>query len=119
MRNLTQNSTYNLMVFLTSQTDHVSGISGETLTVELSKNGAPFISISPSIADRSYGWYRISLTSSHTDTSGDFVLHITSANSDPTDIIYTVGGVPTTDDIATRMNTDPKTLTVPKFIGLK
>ena len=71
---LKQSTARNLMVFLTDSTDHVTGLAGATLTITLSKNGAAFASISPTVTERGNGWYNIALTSSHTDTLGDLVL---------------------------------------------
>ena len=81
-----QSTTRNLMVFLTDSTDHVTGLTGATLTISLSKNGAAFASISPTVTERGNGWYNVALTTSHTDTLGDLVLHITAASADPIDL---------------------------------
>ena len=83
---LKQSTARNLMLFLTASSDHVTGLTGATLTITLSKDGAAFASISPTVTERSDGWYRLALTSSHTDTLGDFVLHITAASADPIDL---------------------------------
>lgn len=83
---LKQSTARNLMVFLTDSTDHVSGLAGATLTITLSKNGAAFASISPTVTDRGNGWYNIALTSSHADTLGDLVLRATAAGADPIDL---------------------------------
>jgi hypothetical protein len=81
-----QSTARNLMVFLTDSTDHVSGKTGATLSVSLSKNGAAFSSISPTVTERGNGWYNIALTSSHTDTLGDLVLRATASGADPIDL---------------------------------
>ena len=81
-----QSTTRNLMVFLTDSTDHVTGKTGATLTISLSKNGAAFASISPTVTERGNGWYNVALTTSHTDTLGDFVLRATAASADPIDL---------------------------------
>jgi hypothetical protein len=83
---LKQSTTRNLMVFLADSTDHVTGKTGATLTISLSKNGAAFASIAPTVTERGDGWYNIALTTSHTDTVGDFVLHITASGADPIDL---------------------------------
>jgi len=83
---LKQSTARNLMVFLTDSTDHVTGKTGATLSVSLSKNGAAFSSISPTVTERGDGWYNIALTSSHTDTLGDLVLRATAAGADPIDL---------------------------------
>lgn len=106
MRILKQNTAANVMVLMTAASDHVTGLAGLTLTITLSKDGAAFASISPTVTDRGNGWYNIALTTSHTDTLGDCVLHITGAAADPTDVISqvhgkTLGDIPSLADIAT------------------
>lgn len=83
---LKQSTARNLMVFLTDSTDHLTGLTGATLTVTLSKNGAAFGSITPTVTERGTGWYNLAMTSAHTDTLGDLVLHITAASADPIDL---------------------------------
>jgi hypothetical protein len=83
---LAQSTARNLMVFLTSAADHVTGLTGATLTLTLSKNGAAFASISPTVTERGNGWYSIALTAANTDTLGDFVLRATAAGADPIDL---------------------------------
>lgn len=76
-----------LMVFMTQSADHVTGATGLAagLTITLSKNGGAFAAITPAVTERGTGWYALSLTTTHTNTAGDFVLHITAAATDPTD----------------------------------
>jgi hypothetical protein len=74
------------MVFMTDSSDHVAGKTGATLTISLSKNGGAFASITPTVTERGDGWYSLALTATHTNTIGDFVLHITASGADPTDL---------------------------------
>lgn len=90
MKDLKQSTAYDYMVFMTDSTDHVTGKTGLTLTITASKAGAAFASISPSVTERGNGWYSLALTTSHTDTLGDFALHITSSGADPTDCLAQV-----------------------------
>lgn len=90
MRLLTQSTARDVMVFLTDSADHVSGKTGETLTITESKNGGAFGSTSPTVTERGDGWYSIALTSTNTNTVGDYVLHITAAGADPIDIMFNV-----------------------------
>ena len=83
---LKQSTARNLMVFLTDSTDHVTGKTGATLTITLSKNGAAFSSITPTVTERGDGWYNLALTTAHTDTLGDLVLRATAAGADPIDL---------------------------------
>jgi hypothetical protein len=90
MRQLTQSTAANIMVFMTGSTDHTSGLSGLTLTITASNNGAAFAAIMPTVTDRGSGWYNLALTTSHTDTLGDLALHITATGSDSTDLVMSI-----------------------------
>lgn len=78
------------MLFMADAADNASGKTGLTLTITLSKDGGTFSSITPTITERGNGWYALSLTASHTDTLGDFALHVTGTNAVPTDILALV-----------------------------
>ncbi len=90
MRTVKQSTAYDLAVFMTDAADHVSGKTGLTLTITASKAGGSFASISPTVTELSSGWYKVALTSSHTDTLGDLALHITGSGADPTDLLMQV-----------------------------
>lgn len=90
MRVLKKLSSGIVMVLLTSSLDHVSGADELDLAVSISKNGGDFEAITPSISGKSNGWYKITLSSSDTDTIGDLVLHISATGADPTDVIMNV-----------------------------
>lgn len=90
MKELKQSTAYDFMVFMTDSADHVTGKTGLTLTITASKAGAAFASISPTVTERGNGWYSLALTTSHTDTLGDFALHITASGADPTDCLAQV-----------------------------
>lgn len=83
---LAKSTARNLMVFLTASSDHVTGLTGATLSVSISKDGAAFASISPTVTERGNGWYNIALTTAHTDTTGDLVLRATASGADPIDL---------------------------------
>lgn len=90
MRQLKQSTAYELMVFMTDSSDHLTGKTGLTLTITASKAGGAFASITPTVTERSNGWYDLSLTTSHTDTLGDLALHITGTGADPSDLVAQV-----------------------------
>lgn len=90
MRLLKQSTAYNLNVFMADSSDHITGKTGLTLTITASKDGAAFASVSPTVTELSSGWYKLALTSSHTDTVGDLALHITSTGADATDMVMQV-----------------------------
>jgi hypothetical protein len=90
MRILKQSTTYNLAVFMTQDADHVTGAAGLSLTITASKDGGSFSSITPTVTELSSGWYKLALTTSHTDTLGDLALHVTATGADPTDLAMQV-----------------------------
>lgn len=98
MRTLKQSTARNLMVFVTDEADPLSGKTGLTLTITASKNGGAFGSISPTVTERGSGWYSLALTTSHTDTLGDFALHITATGATPADVLCVVS-VRLVDDV--------------------
>lgn len=109
---LKQSTARNLMVFLTASSDHVTGLTGATLTITASKNGAAFAPITPTVTERGDGWYNLALTSAHTDTLGDLVLHITAASADPIDLREQVfAGLPGESVTVSSIGTDVITST--------
>lgn len=107
MRLLKQSTAYNLTVFMTDSSDHVSGKTGLTLTITASKDGAAFASISPTVTELANGWYKLALTSSHTDTLGDLALHVTATGADPTDVVMQVRARTTDEILPTASYTAP------------
>ena len=103
MRLLKQSTGRNVMIFMTDSADHVSGKTGLTLTITASKDGGAFASISPTVTERSNGWYSAALTSSHTDTLGDLVLHVTATGADPTDLACQVVAGSLDADVSSRL----------------
>jgi hypothetical protein len=75
---------------MVDSTDHVTGKTGLTLTITASKDGAAFASITPTVTELANGFYKLALTTSHTDTLGDLALHITGTAADPTDLVRQV-----------------------------
>lgn len=104
---LKQSTNRNLAVFMTDSTDHVTGKTGLTLTITASKDGAAFASITPTVTELATGWYNLALTTTHTNTLGDFLLHITSTGADPSDIreqvVLDLPGVAQTGDNFARL----------------
>lgn len=105
MRDLKQATAANVMVFMTDSADHVTGKAGLTLTVTASKDGGAFAGIAPTVTERGSGWYALALTAAMTDTLGDLALHITSAGSDPTDVLCRVVAGSLDADVSSRMAT--------------
>lgn len=78
------------VVLMVASSDHVTGLDSLTLTITASKDGGSFATITPTVTDLGNGFYKLALTTAHTDTLGDLALHITGTDADPTDLIYQV-----------------------------
>lgn len=84
---LKQSTGRNRSILMIDSSDSKTGKTGLTLTIAVSKDGASFNTITPTVTELTNGWYSIALTSSHTDTLGDFAYHITGTGADSTDIL--------------------------------
>lgn len=87
---LKQSTARSAVILMVGAADHVTGLASLTLTLTASKDGAAFASIAPTVTDLGNGFYKLALTTAHTDTLGDLALHITGTAADPTDLIYQV-----------------------------
>lgn len=90
MREIKQSTACNVMIFMVDSSDHVTGMTGLTLSVSISKNGGAFSTISPTVTERGNGWYNIALSSSDTDTLGDLVVRATATGADPAERVLNV-----------------------------
>lgn len=52
MRNLKRSAAKNVMLLMVSNSDHVTGLAGLTISITLSKNGGAFATITPIVTDR-------------------------------------------------------------------
>ncbi len=90
MREVKQSTAVNVMVFMADSADHVTGKTGLTLSVEISKDGGAFTPISPTVTGRGNGWYSVALTAADTDTVGDLVVRCTATGADPGERVLVV-----------------------------
>lgn len=90
MRELEQSTATDRLVFLTDSADGRTGKTGLTLTVTLSKAGGAFAAMTVTVTERGSGWYALAITAAHTDTLGDFALHVTATGADPADVLFVV-----------------------------
>lgn len=84
---LKQSTTYSRMFLMVDSTDHVTGKTGLTVTVTLSKAGAAFGAAGATITEVSSGWYKAALTTTDTNTLGDLAFHCTGTAADATDFV--------------------------------
>lgn len=82
---LKQTTTYTRTFLMVDSTDHLTGKTGLTVAVSLSKAGAAFAAAAGTVAEIANGWYSVALTTADTGTLGDLAFHCTSAGADPTD----------------------------------
>jgi len=75
------------MILMVDSADHITGKTGLTLTVTLSKDGAAFAAIGGSVTEISSGWYKLALNTTDTGTLGDLAIHATATGADPTDVV--------------------------------
>lgn len=83
-------TTYALVFLMVDSTDHVTGKTGLTPTVTLSKNGGAFASPSGAVSEIANGWYKVAGNATDNATLGPLILHATGTGADPTDVVYTV-----------------------------
>jgi hypothetical protein len=76
-----------LLFFLTATSDHITGLTGATPTVTLSKAGAAFASPSGAVTEIANGWYKVAGNATDTNTLGPIALHATATSADPCDLV--------------------------------
>jgi len=62
--------------------DHITGSTGLTPTVTISKNGGPFVTPAGAISEIGNGWYKIAANSTDKNTLGALIIHATGASTD-------------------------------------
>lgn len=62
---------------MVDQTDNSTGVTGLTLTIRASKDGAAFAAITPTVTELESGWYNLALTTTHTNTLGFILIDVT------------------------------------------
>jgi hypothetical protein len=83
-------TTYPITLFMADADDHITGLTGLTPTVTLSKNGAAFGAALGAVAEISNGWYTLAGNATDRDTLGELLVHATAANADPFDGRYEI-----------------------------
>ena len=93
MRERQQNSTSHPLSFLmVSSSDHLTGVTGITPTVTISKDGGAFAAPSGAVTELANGWYSLAGNATDRNTLGAFLLHATGTGCDPMDRDYTIVG---------------------------
>ena len=76
-----------LLFFMVQSSDHLTGLTGASPAVTISKAGAAFASPSGAVTEISSGWYKVAGNATDSNTLGPLALHATAASGDPCDIL--------------------------------
>jgi hypothetical protein len=74
-----------LLFLMISSTDHVSGVTGLSPTVTISKNGGAFAAPAGAVTEVGLGWYKVAGNATDSNTLGPLLLHATGTGADPCD----------------------------------
>ena len=86
MRQRQQNSTsFPVTFFLVAVSDHITGLSGASPAVTISKNGAPFAPAAGAITEIGSGWYGWAANATDRSALGELAVHIEATGADPVD----------------------------------
>lgn len=80
-------STYPIVFFMADSTDHVTGKTGLTPTVTISKNGGAFGAALGAVAEIASGWYSLAGNATDRNTAGALAIHATASGADPADVL--------------------------------
>lgn len=83
-------NTYPLIFLMVDNTDHITGKTGLSPTVTISKNGGAFASPSGTVSAVGNGWYAVSASTNDPSVLGPLILHATGTSADPTDVVFEV-----------------------------
>lgn len=83
-------TTYPIFFFMVDSTDHITGKTGLSPTVTISKNGGSYASPSGAITEVGNGLYKIAGNATDSNTVGELWVHATATGADPTDTAYTI-----------------------------
>lgn len=83
-------TSYPLVFLMIDSSDHVSGKTGLSPTVTLSKAGGSFGSPTGAVSEIGSGWYKVAGNATDTATLGPLVLHATATGADTMDTVFCV-----------------------------
>lgn len=72
-----------LLFFMADETDHITGVTGLSPTVTISKNGGSFASPLGSVSEIANGWYKVAGNATDQGTAGPLLLYATGTGADP------------------------------------
>ncbi len=87
MARLPHNQIYTREFMMIQTADHISGLTGATVTATLSKAGGSYGAAAGTVTEIANGMYKVAFTTADTNTLGDLGVHCTASSGDPTDFI--------------------------------
>lgn len=79
-----------LLFLLVDDADHLTGKTGLSPAVTLSKNGGAFAVPIGAVSQVGNGWYKVAPNAVDANTLGPLILHATGSGADPTDVVFRV-----------------------------
>ena len=83
-------TSYPITFLMVDSADHITGKTGLTPVVTISKNGAAFEAPAGAVTEVGNGWYALAGDAADRDTLGDLLIHAAAAGADPVDDRYLV-----------------------------
>ena len=83
-------TTYPIVFFMADSADHVTGKTGLTPTVTISKNGGSFGAASGAVAEIANGFYSLAGNATDRNTLGTLAIHASATGADPADIVVQI-----------------------------
>lgn len=83
-------TSYPINFLMVDSTDHITGKTGLTPTVTLSKNGAAFGAAAGAVTEIANGWYSLAGNATDRNTLGELLVHATASGADQFDIQYAI-----------------------------
>lgn len=84
------NTSEPLSFLLILSADHITGATGKSPTVTISKNGGAFASPAGAVTELGSGWYSVAANAVDASTLGPLLLHATATDCDPTDDVFDI-----------------------------
>lgn len=94
------NTTYHIVFLMTDSADHVTGKTGLTPTVSLSKNGGAYAAAEGAVSEIANGLYKLAADADDFDTLGALAVHAEAVGADPADILLDVVSYDPYTDVA-------------------
>jgi len=83
-------TTYPAVFLMVDSNDHVTGKTGLTPSVTLSKNGAGFVAASGTVSELTNGWYVLAGNAADRNTLGSLAIHASATGTDPCDLLMLI-----------------------------